>query len=326
MLKPSLLKTPVTLIFFNRPEMLQMVFDQVKKACPEQLFLVQDGPRTDHQLDLELIKCCRDVVSQIDWECDVRTDYSEINLGCGCRPASGISWALSMVDRTIILEDDCVPDQTFFAYCEELLERYKGDERIAMISGLNHFQYWDTPDDYIFTRTGAIGGWATWRRSWEQYDYELKQWETPGLIPRLTSAIHNPVVARQRIKIWQSTFDSIKIGKKISYWDHQWGLVRFLQSQYVIVPKHNLITNIGVGVNSTHSLTDTANKFTRGENFFFIPAQPMPSPLKHPSFVMCDWSYDEAFFRIAYPTSIQKYINIIKGKMRKLINRIESLS
>ena len=164
-------KSPVALIFFNRPDTLEKVFEKVRKVRPEKLFLIQDGPRNEK--DFEKIAECRTIVENVDWECEVIKDYSNVNLGCGVRPQSGITNALKQVDRLIILEDDCVPEESFFEYCDEMLEKYKDDERICYISGLNHFESWDCGDnDYFFAKTGAIAAWATWRRSWsEYYDY-----------------------------------------------------------------------------------------------------------------------------------------------------------
>lgn len=138
-----IMKSAVTMIFFNRPDTLEKVFEKVRTAKPPKLFLVQDGARKGNSEDLEKIQKCRQIVDNVDWCCEVYKNYSDVNLGCGVRPQSGITWALSQVDSTIILEDDRVPDMSFFTYCDEMLERYKDDERICYISGLNHFEEWD---------------------------------------------------------------------------------------------------------------------------------------------------------------------------------------
>lgn len=160
-------KSPVLLIFFNRPDTFQQVFEQVRKAKPPRLILAQDGPR--NEMDKEGILLCRKIAEKIDWNCEVVREYSEVNLGCGIRPQSAISKALELFDRVIILEDDCVPAESFFRYCDEMLEKYRDDERIAYISGLNHFETWDCGEqDYFFTKTGAIWGWATWANKWNR--------------------------------------------------------------------------------------------------------------------------------------------------------------
>ena len=125
-------KTGVAIIFFNRPNTLKRVFEAVCKAKPKNLFLVQDGSRGEE--DEEKIKKCREIVEKIDWDCNVYKNYSDVNLGCGKRPQTGISWVFEHVERAIILEDDCVPQNSFFHFCDELLEKYADDKRVLMIS------------------------------------------------------------------------------------------------------------------------------------------------------------------------------------------------
>ena len=124
------MKSAVTLIFFNRSDTLEKVFEKIRMARPPKLFLVQDGARENNSKDIEGIRACRKIVENIDWECEVFKNYSEVNLGCGVRPQSGITWVLSQVESTIILEDDCVPEMSFFDYCDEMLEKYNAAECI----------------------------------------------------------------------------------------------------------------------------------------------------------------------------------------------------
>ena len=137
------------------------------------MILAQDGPRNSS--DIAGVEACRKIVENIDWDCNVIKNYSEVNLGCGMRPKSAIDFAFKQFEQIIILEDDCIPASTFFPYCEELLEKYKDDDRIAYISGLNHFETWDCGNyDYFFSRAAAIWGWATWRKKWCRfYDYHV---------------------------------------------------------------------------------------------------------------------------------------------------------
>ena len=114
---------PVAIVFFNRPDTLKRVFEAVRAAKPERLFLIQDGARKGNQKDLENIEKCRSVVENIDWECEVSRDYSEENLGCGKRIFSGITKAFESVDRLIIIEDDIVVSPDFFRFCAENLKK-----------------------------------------------------------------------------------------------------------------------------------------------------------------------------------------------------------
>ena len=166
---------PVALIFFNRPETFQKVFDEVKKVKPSKLFLIKDGPRNENTEDIGKIAKCMEIVDKIDWKCEVRKNYSAENLGCGRRPYTGIDWVFSQVDHAIILEDDCVPSESFFYFCSEMLERYSLDERIFLITGCNlELETKNCNESYFFGYSGTNWGWASWRRCWENMDYNME--------------------------------------------------------------------------------------------------------------------------------------------------------
>lgn len=283
------MKSAVTMIFFNRPDTLQLVFDRVREARPPKLFLVQDGPREGNEKDARGVEACRKIVENIDWDCEVFRNYSDVNLGCGVRPMSGITWTLSQVDSTIILEDDCVPDPTFFAYCDEMLERYAHDERIAYISGLNHFEEWDFGgSSYGFAKGGAIWGWATWKRAWDRYDYAVSGIADPYVEKQLS---HLFAEEKGKITAWKKAHELVKADTKISYWDVQWGFIKHSQNQLVIVPKYNLICNIGVGADSTHAATVSSNH-RKYRDFNNMPVRALEFPLVHPTHCLCDLDYD----------------------------------
>lgn len=174
----STFHTPVAFMIFNRPEKTARVFAEIRKARPTQLFIVADGPRTEQEK--EKTDATRAVTEHIDWECEVKRNYSDVNVGCKMRVSSGISWIFENVENAIILEDDCVPEQSFFPYCQELLERYKDDTRIMHISGDN-FEWgrtgnFESDASYYFSRIPHVWGWATWRRAWNLYDINMTSW------------------------------------------------------------------------------------------------------------------------------------------------------
>ncbi|MFR6298125.1 MAG: hypothetical protein ACLUML_02715 [Acutalibacteraceae bacterium] len=156
----------VLIVFFSRPETLKKVFEQVKKAKPAKLFLACDGARDGNKNDIENIEKCKAIVEDIDWDCKVYKDYAETNMGCGMRPQTAIKNAFDHTEQLIVLEDDCVPHRDFFPYMAEMLERYKDDTRIGLISGFNHFLDWNCGNySYFFTKVGPMAGaWATWKR------------------------------------------------------------------------------------------------------------------------------------------------------------------
>lgn len=313
------LNTPVALIFFTRYDTFEKVFAEVRKAKPKELFLIQDGPRENHSNDLENIEKCRKIAENIDWDCKVYKNYSETNLGCGRRPASGISWVFEHTDRVIILEDDCIPCETFFPYCEEMLERYKDDERISYISGLNHFEEWDCDKfSYFFTKTGAIWGWATWKRAWARYDYYVNAINNTYTKKMLLYQFCDKYAGERRIKTWEETYIDLKNNKKLSFWDAQWGIVKFSQSQFVIVPKYNQIHNIGVGASSSHAQNVNYTKYKKYKNFVFIPMKKLEFPLVHQDYCMCDNEYDRLVYKCI---SGNKFINTIKRIVKKILKK-----
>lgn len=316
-LKEPLINVPVLLIFFARPETFDLVFEKVREARPSILLLACDGPRPGNQQDADNVQLCKQIAENIDWQCTVYKKYSDVNLGCGKGPSSAIAWALSIVDRVVILEDDCVPCQSFFSYMEQLLELYKDDERIGMISGLNHFKQWDCGgNSYCYTKTGAIWGWGTWRRVWEKYDFAMQALSNPYYKELLKREIGHKCAARKRMQIWEAAHSKVQKGENISYWDHQFGFEKYIQSLLVIVPKYNLICNCGVGEGSTHTVSVHAAKWRKGK-VHFIPTRDLEFPLKHPKAVICDRSYDEEYFNMAYPGFVKKIIRKILRTIKK---------
>lgn len=306
----------IAIIFFNRPNHLEKVFSMVKKTQPDKLFLIQDGPRDNN--DLNKIDECREIVEKIEWECEVHRNYSNVNLGCGKRPSTGITWAFNYTESLIILEDDCLPDESFFKYCEEMLNKYKDDLRIGLIAGTNPFGTYDFGGyDYGFVKSGGIWGWATWKNRWEKYDYFAKSIKNEYL----KKCLENDVSIKKsqsikRIKLWDKAFYESNNYEKISYWDYQWGLARHINSFLTIVPRVNLIKNIGCDNLATHEndtrfLPKNIKKMMFNETFEL-------EVLKHPDFVVVDRFYDYKYYEIINPTFIRKCIN----KMIKFLKMV----
>jgi hypothetical protein len=275
--------TPIALIIFNRPETTTRVFREIAKVKPRKLFVIADGPRPDQSDDAEKCKAARAVIDQVDWECDVLRDYSDANLGCGLRPASGISWVFEHVEEAIILEDDCVPHPTFFRFCEELLEKFRFDERIMHISGSNfQFRQKHTPYSYFFSCHNICWGWASWRRAWQYFDMRMNLW--PAL--RDTSWLQDIVEAPRAVEYWKRMFEQayVRVGE-VDYWDYQWTFACWAQSGLSILPYTTLVSNIGFGEEATHtkSVHDRRANFEAAEIVF---------PLQHPSFIVQDKEAD----------------------------------
>lgn len=320
MKKQALIDLPVLLIFFNRPETFAQVFNCVKEARPSKLFLACDGARIGKDGEDDKVKQCKTIAEDIDWECEVYTNYSNENLGCGMRPQTAISWALSIVDRIVILEDDCIPDISFFEYMRECLEQYKDDERVGMISGLNHFKDWDCGKySYCFTRNGAIWGWGTWRRVWKKYDYSVSAIKD-DYVQRLyyENISGNDKTRQQKVERLRNTTSRVENGDTLSYWDFQFGFLKITNSYLAIVPKHNLICNIGVGEGSTHFSKIVTDKWEKGM-LYFMPTESVETPLIHPPVVMCDYSYTNDVDKVfGYPNFFAKNYGRIKRVIKKI--------
>lgn len=316
---------PIYLNFFNRPETFKYVFDAVKKARPSKLFLSCDGARKDNQNDIENIAKCRKIAEDIDWECEVYKNYSKENLGCGMRMYTGISWAFEYVDRLIVLEDDCVPSEDFFRFCYELLEKYKDDNRIYMINAMNHLiEYKSTPNSYFFG-PGCCWGWATWKRAWEQMDFQMTFLEddySMSCIERKYPYYRN---ARRE---GTEKRELINSGKRLTSWTYQSGMAMALNSQMAIVPGVNLITNIGLTADSTHAVNNLNKLPKRTRAYFNAPLIPMKFPLKHPKFVVEDWNYYDLVQKKFKPnifTVMEGYARRVifaeKGDIKKMIKK-----
>jgi hypothetical protein len=317
--KKALVDVPVLLIFFNRPDTFKQVFEKVKEARPSILFLACDGPRKDRADDEAKIAECKQIAEDIDWECEVYKNYSEVNLGCGMRPYSAIDWAFSIVNRLVIIEDDCVVEPSLFTYQQQLLSRYEKDSRIAIISGFNHFKDWDCgSDSYFFTKSGATLAWGTWKRVWQLYDFEIQNGVSPRCEELLKKEIRSKRVAKKRIIEWNRIHDDIKTRGKIDYWDLQFGFIKYTQSMLTIVPKHNMVCNIGIGVGATHSSTQVQSSWKPGD-ILQMPTTPIDNPIHHPDCIICDHAYDEKYFNeMKSPNLFRRVKRKIKMTLRRI--------
>lgn len=301
----SRIDLPVALVFFNRPEQFKCVFEVVRSAKPSRLFLIQDGPRESSTTDLENIEKCREIIN-VDWECDVVSDFSDVNLGCGQRIYSGLSKCFEYVDRLVILEDDCVPSPSFFRFCQEVLEKYKDDLRIGMISGMNHLNEFDTAeDDYLFSCVGSIAGWATWRRSWEDVEFDLEGIVTDSHAMRLLYNYQKCAPHRNRVySNATEKYRQLKYGEKLTSWSTQFGLRQILNSRLIVVPRVNLMTNIGLTPESANSVSKL-KYIPRGlRPLYQLKLYEIEFPLKHPRYVMNDIEYCRAVDKIMSPNRL----------------------
>lgn len=283
------LKTPVVFIIFKRPETTQKVFEVIRQVKPAKLLVIADGSRETIPGEADKCAATRKIIEEIDWDCEVLKNYSEINLGCRKRLSSGLDWVFDNVEEAIILEDDCLPHITFFPFCENLLEKYRDDNRIFSISGQNLlFGQKRTEYSYYFSRHTYVWGWATWKRAWQHYDLEMKLW------PEIKTAgfLRDILVSSKAVKHWTKDFQQLYEGR-IDTWDYQWMFACWANNGINIHPNSNLVSNIGYGLESTH----TSRKKSK---YAEIPTEPITFPLKHPPFMIYDRQADDYVQRNVY--------------------------
>jgi len=307
-----MLKTPVAVIVFNRPEFAARVLKVVAQAKPRKLFVIADGPRPESPTDIENCAATRALFDELDWECEVNRNYSEVNLGCAKRPPSGISWVFDHVEEAIILEDDCVPDVTFFRFCEELLSRYRDDHRVMNVSGsIFRREPVQTPFSYCFSQLPFTWGWATWRRAWRYYDVHVSSW--PQL--RNTGWLAGIAEDEGAIRFWTDIFDQAHSWQgETCTWDYQWVFSCWLQRGLSILPRDNLVTNIGCGEQATHCFDSD----DPGSN---LPTSTMSFPLTHPPAAFPNLEFDRASFREIVRRSIPEPPPF-QRRVRNLVSRL----
>lgn len=303
-------KTPIIFLIYNRPELTQKSISAIADYGPDELFVIADGPKNNR--DEQLCKETREKISRVIWKCNIQKNYSDINLGCSKRVSSGISWAFQYCDLAIILEDDCIPDPTFFQFCEELLERYKDDDRIGMISGNNFgFNLYDKNLSYSFSKHGKITGWATWKRCWEKFDLNM------GFLDKKSTEIIKSNISPNAyfVEKWWEGVDAVLQGKSDS-WAFPWAVTRYLNNWLTIRPKVNLVAHIGFGENATHTKDQGTDVYKKVGQMSF--------PLVHPSILIPDVNADRQLEDFTYPQ--KKKRNILQkanSKFKGLLKRIQ---
>lgn len=291
MKQPAKVDVAVLILFFNRPEFLQRVFDEVRQARPSRLFLYQDGPRDEH--DLPGIEACRKIVEEIDWECDVQRSYHDFNQGCNPSGYLAHRWAFSMAEKCIVLEDDVVPSQSFFPFCKELLDRYENDDRIWMIAGFNSDETTPTvADDYFFTSVFSIWGWASWKRVVDTWDESYGFLDEPQTMAHLKSLINKRGIYRQFLPMCYDHRASGKAFFETIFWSSM-----LLNNALAIMPTRNLVNNIGLTENSAHYTANLQTVPKRVKRMFTMESFTLNFPLKHPSYIFEYVDYKDRVYK-----------------------------
>jgi hypothetical protein len=304
-------QAPVATVLFNRPDKSRRVFEKIRAVKPAKIYLIADGPRPGNQRDAENCPKARSVFEAVDWDCQVLKNFSEANIGCGQRIFTGFSWVFQREERAILLEDDCVPDESFFPFCDELLEKYEKDSRVMMIAGSNIKGTWDSGKSYHFAKFGCIHGWATWKRAWEKVDMNLKLWNDPR-----TKELLKGKLGSWLFYFLGKNYDRlVDRGENAPYWDYQFDFARFVNNGLAVVPSVNLVTNIGFGPESTN----TKDEKSRAAN---IPTSPLKFPMNHPSVIIEDRRYDKIVASVLFPKRPILILWRIKNEVVRVVKRM----
>jgi len=237
----ELFKTPILFIIFNRPETTRQVFEVIRKVKPIKLFVAANAPREHVEGETQKCQETRNIIKIIDWDCEVRTLFRKQYLECGVSVSSAINWFFENVEQGIILEDDCLPHQDFFYFCEELLNRYRYDDDVMSIGGTNFLKGIRRGESsYYFSSHFHVWGWASWRRAWVKYDYDAKDMTEE----RLRIILDSRFISSGEKRLYKNTFDDMK-KRKVDTWDYQWFFTHLFNDGLIIIPNANLVTNIG---------------------------------------------------------------------------------
>lgn len=305
-----MLATPVAYIVFNRPRHTEKTFAVLREQRPAKLFIIADGPRAGHADDVERCAVVRDIVSRIDWPCEVSRNYADENLGLKRRVSSGLDWVFAQEERAIVLEDDCVAHPDFFRFCTELLERYAQDERVAVITG-NNFQHGRArgPGSYYFSQYNHCWGWATWRRAWRYFEGSLPFWPQWSRSPEWAMRLPDAVERRY----WAHIFAAVHAGT-IDSWAYPWTASVWFRGGLTATPNVNLVGNIGFGADATHTTAEMS------------PLAAMPTAaigaLRHPSEVVRDAAADRYTFDHVFGGGAQRFPQVLLHAPKRLLARI----
>jgi hypothetical protein len=245
------MKSPVLFIVFNRPETTKEVFKAIAQARPDKLYVAADGPRSTKSGEKELCELTRKIATSVDWPCQLITRFQETNLGCKYGVSSAIDWFFENEEEGIILEDDVLPHESFFKYCDLALDFYRDDERVMMVTGTNHFSNVGYENPTFFSQHFTIWGWASWRRAWKYYDVKMAEWQKEDIKKKFKYQFGGSYIWRH----FRDTFDSLD-STYVDTWDIQWVFACLNNSGLCLTPKVNLISNIGVFGTHGNGLTD----------------------------------------------------------------------
>ena len=306
------MKSPVLFLIFKRVETTKRVFERIREVRPSKLYIAADGPRLSCPGEREKCEQTRKIVENIDWPCDVHRLYQDNNLGCGKGVSTAISWFFDNEEEGIIIEDDILPHPDFFKYCDEMLEKYRYEERIQLITGWNpFFKEINRSDSYYMSSNFHIWGWASWRRVWNSYEFDASQLSKVSFLEKLTERMPSKCYT-----YYSNIFDMMS-EHRCDTWDYQLYFNQIIHNRYTIVPYINMVENIGMGsVDAAHT--------TSGNNEISNHKARSPYPIIHPLYIKEDKNADLIFVnnsRLFKRSPIVDFFHRINRKLKNVIQK-----
>jgi hypothetical protein len=245
------LETPILFLVFNRPDTTRKVFERIREVRPKYLYVAADGPRPGNDSDTKNTAEVREIFKSIDWDCKLITLYREENMGCKLAVSRGITWFFEQVEEGIILEDDVLPNKSFFSFCSRMLYLFRNDIKVMHISGFNILGKWkENKQGFHACYFGNVWGWASWARAWKFYDVNLDEWSNADYQQSILDYFPENMRSAKR-HLYNDLYEG-----RIDTWDYQWTISRLLNNGLSIVPSKNLIKNIGFDKDATHTVTE----------------------------------------------------------------------
>ena len=298
-------RSPVAMFVFARPDTTARVLDAVRRARPSRLLVIGEAPRRGDAEEEDRCAQVRGLIETVDWDCEVSTDYAPEHLSMRERFETGLGWVFSEVPEAIVLEDDCVPDPSFFHFCDALLERYRDDERVMSIGGTNIQPDTPTgPDSYYFSRYPAIWGWASWSRAWDSHDPGMTAW------PELRDGgwVEREFSDPRAVGYWRHQFEQTFRGDEA--WDRAFLFAALAAGRLHAIPSVNLVSNVGFRADATHTGPEQRGAMSH------LQTSPMELPLRHPAEMRRNAEADAVTERVAFSGVLDQLFDRLRTKVQ----------
>lgn len=309
---------PVALICFKRIDTTMQILERIAAVQPKKLYILSDEGRNEEEKKI-VSELRHQIENRVNWPCELIKNYAENNRGVFANIALGAKYVFERENCAIFLEDDNLPEVTFFQYCQEMLEKYQKDPKVLWICGTNYEAKTKFANEasYTFTRNLLPCGWASWSDKFlHNYDFELQGLDDPKVLKRAKATYRKKALYKQQMFNVKGERYRMDHNIRCLSWDSQMAFSIRASEMFGIVPCMNQIKNIGVDENSIHGGSDAS--FVMTQRFCGMDSHPLVFPLVHPEKVACDDAFELRLEKtILFPLSIR-----IKGIAVRTLKRI----